>query len=600
MNLLSSIPPAFIFFIGGILAIATRGVVQRSICILIPLISLYAITTIPETAQFWVPLMGFKLQMLRPDIWAKIFGGIFSTAAALAFIYGAYQNKKLEYASALFYIGSALGVIFAADLISLYIYWEIMAITSVMLILARKTEASRKAAMRYIIVHVFGGLVLLAGIMLQIATTFSIGFNSLATPTPAAWLILVGVLINVAALPFSSWLPDAYPEATLFGGIVLSTFTTKTALFVLIRSFAGWDILIILGVIMAIYGIVYAFLENDIRRILAYSLINQLGFKVAAVGVGTQLALAGATAHAVCGILYNILLWMGAGAIIHRTGKQKLTDLGGLYKAMPLLTGFMIIGGLAIASFPLTSGFISKPLILKALAQKQLFWPWILLEIASAAAVFHAALKLPYFTFFGDKKGIKPKSEPRAMTIAMGITALITLGLGVAPKALYKLLPYGDYLLQKIPSSFSAIYITKFEKVLTQTQLLLAAALIFFLVIPLIKHFHKSITLDIDWIYRVGGKAFYSSNKAILTTLGEILHQAIVINIIGALSKFAKNSPARILTAILSPFWQTAGLSNEQLKISKKRLEVALQNNTLPVGLVAILSLIFIGFLFIF
>ena len=324
---------------------------------------------------------------------------MFTLSAFATSIYGFYQKKSTEFFSAFLYIGSALGVVFSGDLISLYIFWELMALTSVILILANRTQSSRHAALRYVIVHVFGGLVLLAGIVLHIFDTGSISFDQFAVQSPATWLILIGFLVNAAAYPLSSWLPDAYPKASIIGGVILSAYTSKTAVYTLIRGFAGWDVLITIGCVMAIYGIIYAFIENDIRRILAFAIVNQVGFMVCAVGIGTPLALAGASAHAFGHIIYKALLWMAAGTILYRTGKTKLTELGGLYKHMPITFIMFMVAALATAA-PFTSGYTTKPILFAALQQAGAFWPWLILEITSAAVFSLFSVKGSIFLLF--------------------------------------------------------------------------------------------------------------------------------------------------------------------------------------------------------
>ena len=408
----------------------------------------------------------------------------------------------MQHMASLVYIGSALGVVFAGDLISLYFFWEVMAVASTFLILARRTKKAYSASMRYIMVHVFGGLVLLAGIVIHVHTTGSTAFDAFDPDATSlgTWLILIGFLVNAAAVPFSSWLPDAYPESTVTGGVVLSAYTSKTAVYVLLQGFAGWDILIGVGCVMALYGILYALLENDMRRILAYSIINQVGFMVCAAGIGTELAIRGAAAHAFCHILYKSLLWMSAGAVLYRTGKSKCTELGGLYRYMRWTFIFGTVGALAISGVPLTSGFTSKTIIVEAAVNAHLFWPWLILEIASAGVFLHAGIKFPYFVFFNKDRGLTPKEAPRCMLLAMGLVAFLCIFLGVYPRPLYEILP----LLSPTEAAFEPY---TFSKVVTQCQLLCFSGLVFFLMLPWLKR-TSTIVIDIDWIYRRGAQVF--------------------------------------------------------------------------------------------
>ena len=360
MTLLNGIPPGFILILGAIVLLLLPATARKAGAIGLAALGFLAISQLEDGSRLFPTLLGFKLTLLRVDPTSKAFGYIFTLCAFAAFIFSWHEKSRTENTAALVYIGSALGVVFAGDMITWYVCWELMAIASTFLILARKTERSLKAAQRYILVHLAGGLILLTGILLTVHETGSIAFNQFPKGEIGSWFILLGILINAAAVPFSSWLPDAYPESTIMGGVILSAYTTKTAVYTLIRGFPGWEILVPIGCVMTLYGIIYAMLENDMRRILAYSIINQVGFMVCGVGIGTNLAIAGVVAHAFCHIIYKALLWMSAGAVLYRTGKSKCTELGGLYKTMPITMVLGTIGALAISGVPFTSGFVSS------------------------------------------------------------------------------------------------------------------------------------------------------------------------------------------------------------------------------------------------
>ena len=289
--------PALILLVGALLVPFFNGRSKSIYVISLPVLALLAVYSLPlgNFGQFsWLAGFG-DMTLLRSDKLAKAFGFIFTINATAAFIYAFYLRDNTQHVSALMYIGGALGAVFAGDLITLYIFWEIMAIASTMLILARRSQRSYGAAFRYVLVHILGGLFLLAGIVITFNQSGgSIAFSAFDPETSkhaGTWLILIGFLVNAAAPPFSAWLSDAYPEGTITGSVILSAYTTKTAVYALIRGFPGWDILLVVGCVMALYGIIYALLENDMRRILAYSIINQVVFMVCAVGVGTAICL---------------------------------------------------------------------------------------------------------------------------------------------------------------------------------------------------------------------------------------------------------------------------------------------------------------------
>ena len=490
---ISNLHPSLILFAAAAL-LPFVGRLRNLLALAAPIAALLVVHQLSDDASLTFQFLGFDLELLRVNRLSKVFGYIFTLNAALVFVYSFSIKDRTPHAASLIYIGSALGVVFARDLISLYLFWETMAVASTFLVLARRTGPAYSAAMRYIMVHIFGGLLLLAGILLHIHETGSTDFDTFVQgvgQSSGSWLILLGFLTNAAAVPFSSWLPDAYPESTVTGGVILSAYTSKTAVYTLLVGFAGWKVLIPVGCVMAIYGIFYALLENDMRRILAYSIINQVGFMVCAAGIGTELAIDGAAAHAFCHILYKSLLWMSAGAVLYRTGKSKCTELGGLYKYMPWTFVLGTIGALAISGVPFTSGFTSKTIIVYASEKAHLFWPWLVLEIASAGVFLHAGIKFPYFVFFNKDRGLRPKEAPSSMLIGMGLVAFLCIFLGVYPDPLYEVLP----------STGFEFHAYTFEKLVTQCQLLSFSALVFFLMLKWLKR-TPTIVLDFDWVYR--------------------------------------------------------------------------------------------------
>ena len=395
-----------------------------------------------------------------------------------------------ELAAAYAYAAGAIGVSFAGDLITLFLYWELMALFSTVVVWCGGTPAARAAGIRYAIMHLLGGVVLKVGIEGVVVSTGSIQIQPMLAQDFNSWMILCGILINAAAPPLSAWLADAYPESSPTGSVFLSAFTTKTAVLALILLFPGEPVLIGIGLFMVMYGIIYALLENDIRRILAYSIVNQVGFMVCAVGIGTELALNGAAAHAFAHIIYKALLFMSAGVVIYRTGKNRCSELGGLYQTMPLTTVCCIIGALSISSFPLTSGFTTKSMISQAAANQDLVWVYMMLTAASAGVFLHAGIKFPWFVFFQRDSGLRPKDAPWNMALAMLIFSVLCIAIGVFPQWLYQFLPYPvDY------QAYSA------GKVVFYLQLLLFSGLAFFLLLPLMKR-TETISLDVDWLWR--------------------------------------------------------------------------------------------------
>lgn len=573
--------------IGALFVPFFKGRARNWFVILLPAAAFYLITKLPAGESWQVHFFGFDLTFLRVDKLSKVFGYIFTLNATAAFVYAFYVKSSKQHMAALFYIGSALGVVFAADLLSLYFFWEVMAIASTFLILARRTDKALSAGLRYILVHIFGGLCLLAGIVIYISQSGSMRFGAMAEPGLATWLILIGILINAAAPPMSAWLSDAYPEATVTGGLILSAYTTKTSVYALIRGFAGWEVLIVIGCVMTLYGIIYALLENDMRRILAYSIINQVGFMVTGVGIGTAMALNGAAAHAFCHIIYKSLLWMSAGSVLYMTGKSKCTELGGLYKTMPLTLIFGTIGALAISSFPGTSGFTSKSLIIDGAVHEHLAWVWIILEIASAGVFLHAGIKFPYFVFFAKDNGLRPGETNKSMLTAMGFMAFLCIFLGVYPKPLYDILPF--------EVTYQAYTL---NHVIAQMQLLMLSALVFFLFLPLLKR-TDTISLDTDWFYRKAAGRIYAAADVGLNAVNRYCEKIFVQGLAAKTGRIIQLGPIELVKTIVLPVRSMLGDDRRSLTNLKIQIGRAFETDSFPMGISAIAAMLFIVLLFL-
>jgi multicomponent Na+:H+ antiporter subunit D len=490
------IHPGLVLIFGAWLIPLLRGPLKKVAMLAVPGAAFVLCLLASEGTFGQATFLGEEIVFGRVDGLSRIFSIVFSLIALIGMIFALHVKDDAQHTSALVYAGGALGVTFAGDFLSLYVFWELMAVSSAALIFLRRDKAALAAGARYLLVHVVGGLILLAGILLYWADTGSLAFADLGASAGSwAWgLILVAFLINAAVPPFGAWLPDAYPQASVTGSVFMTAFTTKSAVYVLIRGFPGTELLVWLGAAMALYGVVYAVLENDARRLLAYHIISQVGYMVCGVGIGTELALNGAAAHAFAHILYKALLFMGAGAVIQMTGRRKLTEMGGLYKTMPITLGLYMIGGFAISAVPLFSGFVSKSMVVSAAGEDHRMAIFLMLSLASAGTFLHTGLKLPYYMFFGKDSGLRPAEPPRNMLVAMGIAAFLCVAIGVLPGVLYKLLPFAaDY------HPYSLGHVTASAGMLGFT------ALGFFL---LLSHLdpEPKISLDTDWFYRKGAR----------------------------------------------------------------------------------------------
>jgi multicomponent Na+:H+ antiporter subunit D len=490
---IDAVPPALILIAAGLALPWIRDAWRPVFVTAAPLLALVIVWTIGDGPHLTLGFLGYTLTPVEGGVLSRLFGTVFSVVAFAGMLYAYRTASTLELGSALVYAGGAIGVVFAGDLITVFVFWEIMAIASTLVIWAAPGNRAYHSGLRYLLMHLFGGVLLMAGVVLYVSTTGSVEFGRMTLDGPATWLILVGFLVNAGAPPFSAWVSDAYPEASSSGTVFLSAFTTKTAVYVLIRGFPATDLLVYVGLYMIFYGIIYALLENDMRRILAYSTVNQVGFMVAGVGLGSDLALNGAAALAVAHVIFKALLLMSAGSVLYMTGKRKCTDLGGLFQTMPLTCLCGIVGALSISAFPLTSGFVSKSMINQAAIDADLGIVWYLLIAASAGVFLHAGIKFPWFVFFQKDSGLRPPDPPMNMRAAMVFFSFLCILIGVAPGAFYTLLPYSvDY------APYTAAHIV------TMLQLLAFSGLAFFLMLPQMKR-TLTISLDFDWFYRKAG-----------------------------------------------------------------------------------------------
>jgi multicomponent Na+:H+ antiporter subunit D len=465
------------------------------------------------------------------DRLSLLFGYIFHLISFIALLYALHVKEDLQHVAGLVYAGSALGVIFAGDFFSFFVFWELLTVASIFLIWARGTRESRGAGFRYLLVHSAGGLCLLAGIVLHVYQTGSIAFGYMGLNSVATYFIFFGFGLNCAWPILHPWLTDAYPEATITGTIFLSAFTTKCAVYALARVFPGTEALIWIGAIMTGFPIFYAVIENDLRRVLSYSLINQVGFMVCGIGIGTHLSINGAVSHAFNDILFKALLFMAMGAVMYRTGKINGTALGGLYKTMPLTCIFCMVGAASISAFPLFSGFVSKSMVMDAAALGDMRIIWFILLFASAGVFHHAGIKIPFFAFFSHDTGMRPKEAPLNMLLAMGIAAFLCVFIGSYPWPLYSLLPFQDVAYDPYTASH----------VVGQTQLLFFSALAFSLLLlsGIYPAEMRSVNLDADWFYRKAGKRFLWFCEKPLIAFGNLLDR-YVLRLAGA----SKSSPA--------------------------------------------------------
>jgi multicomponent Na+:H+ antiporter subunit D len=521
--MINSLPPGAIMMLGACLLPLLPRSVQAWGALLLPILSAIHLAMLPGDLIVEMTFFGETLNPIAVDRLSLLFGYIFHFAAFLSALYAIHVRDPIQHVAGQLYAGAAIAAAFAGDFITLFVYWELTAISSVFLLWATRQEHAVKAGLRYLIIQVSSGVILLAGVILRYVETGSLAFREVGflkfddfdQLTLSTALILFAFGIK-AAFPFlHNWLQDSYPRATATGTVFLSAFTTKLAIYALARGFAGTDILIPIGCVMTVFPIFFAVIENDLRKVLAYSLNNQLGFMVVAIGVAdfvthpeiAQLALNGAAAHAFAHIIYKGLLFMAMGAVLYRVGTTKASELGGLYKSMPYTTVFCIIGAMSISAFPLFSGFTTKSLSVYAVAEAHLIIPSLVLLFASAGVMEHSGIKIPFFAFFAHDSGKRVEEAPWNMLLAMGIAAVMCILLGVFPQPLYSILPFpmtntGEYFT--IAGTHLEYQNYSATHVFTQLQLLMFAVLAFGMLMRMgaYPEEKRSVVLDVDWVYR--------------------------------------------------------------------------------------------------
>ena len=586
--------PATALLVGGLAAAVLRGRFASFALILAPLFGLGYVASLDVGTVSSIHLFGYDILGVVVDKQAKLFGYLFHIAALVAGIYSFHLRDPWQVSMSLFYAATAVGVAFAGDMLSLFLWWEGLAITSVFQIWGRRTKQAEDAGFRYLFFHVASGLLLLAGILIRYhgngpeALSLVPLTAALEVGDTGSLLILLAIGIKAAFPALHVWLKDGYAEATHSGPVWLCAFTTKCAVCMLARLFPGAEVLITIGGLMAMFPIFYAVIENDLRRVLYYSKINQIGFMVVGIGIGTDLAIDGAIAHAFTHVLYKGLLFMSMGAVLFRTGEIRGSHLGGLYKTMPWTTGFCIVGAASISAFPLFSGFVSKSIIITEAAKNGHLLVWLCLLFASAGVFHHAGIKIPFFAFFAHDSGLRPKEAPSNMLIAMGLSSFLCIFLGCNPQWLYDLLPNGA-------AGYNPYDATH---VITQLEILLFSALAFTLLNLWGKYPPElpSVNLDIDWVYRKLGRGFLATGEEFWNGLNDRAHAFFVGGITDRVCLFLKKGHVHTMKVLYQPFCKSGLLNDEQKGAANFAKRTALGVH--PVGWTALFCMIFLlGFL---
>ena len=583
-DMLLNINPGLILILAGILcAFSPSHSVRKVLMILGPIAAGFMVFKISSTfgvddpadyLRGQINVAGLDLTTLRIDRLSRIWGYVFCLAGLINGIYAFHERSLIADSTALIYTGAGLGAVLSGDMLSLFLFWELTAISSVFLVW-RGGPSAYAAGLRYLGAHVLSGVLLLGGAIIFARHSGSFMFNEVGLGVPGGLLMLLGIGIK-AGFPFlHNWIQDAYPKSSVTGTVVLATFSTKMAIYALARGYAGTDALIYIGVIMTLFPVFFAVIENDLRKVLAYSLNNQLGFMVCGIGIGSAMAMNGVAGQVVVHIIFKSLLFMSMGAVLHRVGTAKASELGGLFRSMPYTTVFCLIGAASIAAFPLFAAFVTKSMIIASVFEAHHYGVFVLLLFASAGVMEHSGIKVPYFAFFSHdsyahKDAPRPKEAPWNMLLAMGVASIFCIVLalpGAGYKMLYALMPDPEEAFKYIPYTGNHI--------LTQLQLLFAAMFAFSLLKkpifniggvkrPIYPDEKRAQILDFDWTYRRLGVNVlswinamwarleaYSSRfiNAVSDRVGKRMFQ--VFSPAGAFSQDAPSGVASILTAAI-------------------------------------------------
>ncbi len=492
------IHPMIFFFLLALVLPFWKGRGWKWLLPLPGVLAIAAVLIMEDGTYGQLQYLGETLVPGRVDGLSKIFAHVFAIQALLGFVFALHVREKAQHIASALYVAGGFGCVFAGDYITLYIFWALMTVASTFIVLLARSPASGGAALRYFLFHVFGEILLLGGIMLRYHALGTFAFVPVQPETAFFYdyLILAGFCVNAAVVPLHAWLPDTYPRATVTGAVFMSAYTTKTAVYVLLRAYSGFEILAVAGTVMAVYGVFYATIENDARKILSYHIVSQVGYMVAGCGVGTYMAMDGAAAHAYAHILYKGLLFMSTGALLYAAGTARLNELGGLVRRLPWVFIFYMVAAVSISGVPFFSGFVTKNMTITGAAEAHHNWIALFLEVASVGTFLSVGLKLPYFAFYArqDDAARPLKPIPWNMNLAMAGAAALCFVIGVFPALLYRLLPF--------PAEYTPYTAWK---VIQSMQFLSFTGLVFYLLVKKLAP-EATINIDFDWVYRLAGK----------------------------------------------------------------------------------------------
>ncbi|QXK91844.1 cation:proton antiporter [Neoehrlichia mikurensis] len=408
----------------------------------------------------------------------------FSLAMFFIFLSSNSIGKREMIIYLLYYLSNSMAIL-SSDIIIVVIVFEFMALCALLIIAISLSKERYKAFIHYACIHFCAGVFLLIGIC-QFSFLKNLNHVSAAS-------FFIGLLINAAAFPMSSWVTHSYPIASNTGMAILSVFTTKTAAYIMLKLFQGSDILLYVGLMTSIYGVIFSLLENNIKKLLCYNLVGQMGLLLISIGFNHMIVVEVIVLQIVLSMLYQLLLFMIANAIIKNTGIVNINDMGCMLKTMPLEGICCFIALLIMGGFPGTSGFIVKTMILHNIElgglQDIIFGK--LFFICSILLLVSAGFKFFWFVFLSNVQCVTKVAKSEFLTqVSILILTCILLISGFFYKKCF-------FFVDNIGSHFYYTY----DKVFFQCITFLVAALFFYCFYKKFKGI-TSFNMDIDWIYR--------------------------------------------------------------------------------------------------
>ena len=451
MNLIegSFLHPATAFVILGLILPFLKGRFWRYLLFIPPALAIF-LSLQMHVGRYWeVDYVGQVLVLGRVDHLSLPFIILFAFMTFICTVFSFHVREKAQHVAGLFFMAGAFGSVLAGDYWTLYIFWQGMTVSSSFLIwLNRKPDAS-KMGFWYMMLLLLSSVLLLAGILLRERVTggFIFGPADANLMWHYDWLILGAFAINAAVIPFHAWMTQGLPKATIPGAVLLSIFGIKTAIYAMARCFVGLDLLIVLGVIMALYGAVYAIFSNNIRRILAYLMVAQGGLMIAGIGMDSKMALDGAISLAYAHTVYNALLVMTMGSVMYTTHEETLGQLGHLFRKLPVVAALTLIGIPALCAVPFFSGFTGISLIFEEALKLNSPMPGVVLVLLlglAMAVMIMAGVRLPFYVFWSEntRNGEPLRPLPKSMVVAMGLAGAFCLVQGVFPEVINRHLPF--------------------------------------------------------------------------------------------------------------------------------------------------------------